>query len=101
MRNKKVCGVLGIVLLLALAYACGGGSLVVVNPDPIPNPPGNPPPPPPPPTTVFLIVMENQSYESMVGSAEMPYLNSLIPQGAIADQYFANTHPSIGNYFML
>ncbi len=45
--------------------------------------------------------MENQAYEDMVGSANMPYLNSLIPQGAIADNYFANTHPSIGNYFML
>ena len=31
----------------------------------------------------------------------MPFLNSLVPQGALATQYFANTHPSIGNYFML
>jgi phosphatidylinositol-3-phosphatase len=45
--------------------------------------------------------MENQSYEAMVGSAQMPYLNSLIPHAAIADSYFANTHPSIGNYFIL
>jgi acid phosphatase len=45
--------------------------------------------------------MENQSYEDMVGSPNMPYLNSLIPQGAVADNFFANTHPSIGNYFML
>ena len=31
----------------------------------------------------------------------MPYLNSLASQYGLATQYFANTHPSIGNYFML
>jgi acid phosphatase len=31
----------------------------------------------------------------------MPYFNSLINQFGLATQYYANTHPSIGNYFML
>jgi phosphatidylinositol-3-phosphatase len=31
----------------------------------------------------------------------MPYLNSLAAQHSLATNYFANTHPSIGNYFML
>src|SRR2546421_6791547 len=31
----------------------------------------------------------------------MPYLNSLAAQYGLATQYYANTHPSIGNYFML
>jgi phosphatidylinositol-3-phosphatase len=31
----------------------------------------------------------------------MPYLNSLASQYSLATQYRANTHPSIGNYFML
>ena len=31
----------------------------------------------------------------------MPYLNSLATQYGLATQYYANTHPSIGNYFML
>ena len=31
----------------------------------------------------------------------MPYLNSLATQGGSASEYYANTHPSIGNYFML
>ena len=31
----------------------------------------------------------------------MPYLNSLAQQYGLATQYYANTHPSIGNYFML
>jgi len=31
----------------------------------------------------------------------MPYLNSLASQNGLATQYYANTHPSIGNYFMM
>jgi acid phosphatase len=31
----------------------------------------------------------------------MPYLNSLASAHSLATNYFANTHPSIGNYFML
>src|SRR6185312_6265995 len=37
----------------------------------------------------------------VIGSAAMPYFNSLATQHALATQYFANAHPSIGNYFML
>lgn len=50
---------------------------------------------------VFLLVEENHSYSSVIGSSAMPYLNSLAKQYGLATQYFANTHPSIGNYFML
>jgi acid phosphatase len=31
----------------------------------------------------------------------MPFLNSLASHNSLARQYFANTHPSIGNYFMM
>ncbi len=50
---------------------------------------------------VFLVVLENQSYATVVGSSAMPYLNKLIGQYALATNYFANTHPSLGNYFMM
>lgn len=50
---------------------------------------------------VFLLMEENHSYSSVIGSSAMPYLNSLAQQYGLATQYFANTHPSIGNYFML
>jgi phosphatidylinositol-3-phosphatase len=50
---------------------------------------------------VVVVLEENHSYSSVIGSASMPYLNSLASQNALATQYFANTHPSIGNYFML
>jgi len=50
---------------------------------------------------VVLIVEENHNYSDVVGSSSMPYLNSLITKYGLATQYYANTHPSIGNYFML
>jgi acid phosphatase len=37
----------------------------------------------------------------VIGSPSMPYLNSLAAQYGLATQYYANTHPSIGNYFEL
>jgi phospholipase C len=50
---------------------------------------------------VFLLVEENHSYSNVVGNSSMPYLNSLAKKYGLATQYYANTHPSIGNYFML
>jgi acid phosphatase len=50
---------------------------------------------------VFLIVEENHSYSSVMGNPSMPYLNRLARRYGVATEYYANTHPSIGNYFML
>jgi phosphatidylinositol-3-phosphatase len=50
---------------------------------------------------VFLVMEENHGFTQVIGSTAMPYFNSLATQHALATQYFANTHPSIGNYFML
>jgi len=59
----------------------------------------------PPSTTtirhVGVVVFENQNYSDAVGSAAMPYFNSLISSGGLATQFFANVHPSMGNYFMM
>src|SRR5207248_4073719 len=50
---------------------------------------------------VFLVMEENHSYSSVIGNSSMPYFNGLAQQYGLATQYYANTHPSIGNYFML
>lgn len=50
---------------------------------------------------VFVVMEENHSYNSVIGNSSMPYLNSLAQRYGLATQYYANTHPSIGNYFML
>ena len=50
---------------------------------------------------VVIVLEENHSYSDVIGSSAMPYLNQLATSGAVATQYFADTHPSIGNYFEL
>src|SRR6266446_1569738 len=50
---------------------------------------------------VFIVIEENHDYADVIGSSLMPYLNRLAQQYGLATQYYANTHPSIGNYFML
>ena len=51
---------------------------------------------------VVLVMEENQSYSTVVGNTvDWPHLNDLIAQGALPSNYYADTHPSIGNYFML
>jgi hypothetical protein len=73
-------------------------------PAPVPTPSPTPSPTPaiiPAVDHVFLVVLENHGFDQVVGSPSMPYLNSLATQHSLATNYFANTHPSIGNYFML
>lgn len=50
---------------------------------------------------VFIVVEENHDYSSVIGAGAMPYLNSLASKYGLATQYYADAHPSIGNYFML
>ena len=66
-----------------------------------------PPPPVPPPSVVpsfshvFLIVMENHEYGSVIGSSAAPYLNSLAGSYGLATNYYAASHPSLPNYLAL
>jgi acid phosphatase len=48
-----------------------------------------------------MVVLENLDYTDLVGSPNAPYINSLIPLGGLATNYYANVHPSIGNYFIM
>jgi len=51
---------------------------------------------------VVLVMEENQSYSTVVGDTSVwPNLNTLIASGALPTNYYADSHPSIGNYFML
>ena len=87
--------------LWIVTLGCGGHSTFPMPTDP---PPVTPNPPPPPGTGfghVVLVVEENHSFSEVIGNASMPYLNNLATNYGVATQYFADTHPSIGNYFML
>jgi acid phosphatase len=50
---------------------------------------------------VYLIVLENEEYGSLVGSAQAPYLNKLIGTYGLAANYFGVAHPSQPNYLAL
>jgi hypothetical protein len=51
---------------------------------------------------VVIVMEENQSYSTVVGNTSVwPNLNKLISNGALPTNYYADSHPSIGNYFML
>src|SRR5215475_6044987 len=50
---------------------------------------------------VYIVAEENRSYEHLVGSAAMPYLNSLLAKGGLATQFYANMHGSLENYLIV
>ena len=50
---------------------------------------------------VFIVVEENTDYNRVIGNPAAPYFNRLAHRYGLAANYYANTHPSIGNYFML
>ena len=45
--------------------------------------------------------MENKGYDSIVGSPNAPFLNSLINGYGFANNYYAITHPSLPNYYAM
>ena len=82
--------------LVLFIAGCGGGAAPTTSTTPTTGQV-----PPPQFSRVVVVVEENTSYSQVIGSPAMPYLNSLARQYGLATNYFANTHPSIGNYFML
>jgi len=87
--RNGICAALVVAAFLSISSGCGGGILKTGGM------------PPSPAVHVFLLVEENHSYSQVVGNASMPYLNSLANKYGLATQYYADVHPSIGNYFML
>ncbi len=50
---------------------------------------------------IVLVLEENTNYDSVIGNTSAPYFNSLANTYGLATHYYADTHPSIGNYFWL
>jgi len=50
---------------------------------------------------VYIVAEENHSYEHLVGSIYMPYLNSLLAKGGTATQFYADEHGSLENYLIV
>lgn len=82
------CTAVSALTLLGLA-GCGGGSKYIRPPNlPVVD-------------HVFILVNENHSYTDVIGNSAMPYTNSLAQKYSLATHYYANSHPSLPNYFML
>ncbi len=47
---------------------------------------------------VFLIMMENTSYTSLIGNPNAPWINAAAQKYGLATSYFGVTHPSQPNY---
>jgi hypothetical protein len=49
---------------------------------------------------IFVIMMENHSYQQIIDNPAMPFINELIHTGSasVATNYFAVAHPSLTNY---
>jgi len=56
---------------------------------------------PSPTRRIAVVVMENKEYGAVAGSPDAPYLNGLARRSAVAESYFAVTHPSLPNYLAL
>lgn len=50
---------------------------------------------------IYVIIMENKEYGSIVGSNQAPYMNSLIARYGLTTNFYAETHPSEPNYIAL
>ena len=82
-------------LVVCMLLACGGTDSPSGNSN---NPPPDPDPQKP---RIAIVVLENSDYTNVIGNPAMPWLNQLAQANALATNYYANTHPSIGNYFMM
>jgi hypothetical protein len=55
----------------------------------------------PPPHRVAVLMLENRSFEQVIGNPNAPFLNGLAHRYALATNYFAVGHQSLPNYIAL
>jgi hypothetical protein len=55
----------------------------------------------PRPDHIVIVVLENHSFDEIVGQSDAPFLNSLAATGAVLTRSYAVTHPSEPNYLAL
>lgn len=87
--------------LSLLASACGtppSGARPSPSATPVTPSPSATPSPTPVPAHVFVIVMENRSYQQAVAQ---PYAAGLVTRYGLATNYHAVAHPSLPNYLAL
>lgn len=101
--RHKVASLVSSVVVLATASACTGtaapsAGTAVTAPT---SSSAGPSPSSSPVHTVFVVMMENTDWSSVKGSRSWPYVNSLLPRAAHAENYRSGLHPSLPNYVEL
>jgi phosphatidylinositol-3-phosphatase len=102
-RRRRASAIVGPLLALSVA-ACASSATAAPTTRPTPAPAS--------PTVaatsslpdfahIYVLVLENEEFGSIAGSAEAPYLNSLIAANALAANYFGVAHPSQPNYLAM
>ena len=99
--GPRALGLFWLIVALLSGISCGGGSSSSSSTGTATSGGGSTPGTLPQFGHVVLVMEENHGYSDVIGNPTMPYLNSLATKYGLATQYYANIHPSIGNYFML
>ncbi|HSR86589.1 MAG TPA: alkaline phosphatase family protein [Streptosporangiaceae bacterium] len=50
---------------------------------------------------IFVVIMENHSYDEIIGNPGAPYINQLAHDHGVATNYVSVAHPSLPNYLAL
>ncbi len=94
LRSSVGTGAVALLMICALLAGCGGTTLpAFIGTIPAGAAPAF--------SHVFVIVMENREYGSVIGSGDAPYINRLAATYGLASAYYATTHPSLPNYLSL
>jgi len=114
--SSRAWVLVGVVSLILLGLALGSLGLVqaaptnlrpVATPTPSPSPSSSPAATPAPAPNlagydhVVVIVLENHSFETVIGSPQAPYLNSFANHWSLATGYSGVSHPSLPNYLAM
>ena len=93
--------IIAVLSILWLVLAGCAPATPTSTPGPTDSPTLTPVPPPPAIQHIFVVVMENHSYEQVWNQTSTPYITSLGNANARATNYHASTHPSLPNYLQL
>src|SRR3954447_11408430 len=92
--NRLAIPFLGLLLLLSACSGSGAGTEAAATTQP--TAPGSGPR-----IGAFVIVLENHSFDQVIGSPQAPFINGLARRGALFTRYFGLAHPSLPNYLAI